>query len=308
MNNNVYWVDFSRNSAQQPLNKADDEHRHNVTYIAPPAQLKELATFNWAGKAIVNVAAAATDKGRCERGAMYWREERVTHLTFRAGVIAAEVRGSQLDPFEVTLTLPHRDATEVYHRVHAMADRVGGVGALLSGSIDSGQARYLVAGVEEPLRTGCTCPDRQVVCKHVMAVALAAGELMTKDPRTVLELRGVDTSSIPDPVGKDSRPQQPSPPSANDGVLRWGSGAEVPVASAPEKGVDYRQPQYCFWGEEVFLEPPSVRPAPASYDMDSKLLHKAMAAICFNAQDSIQAVSDIEDLYITLVKLAERDN
>ena len=116
--------------------------------------------------------AGRADPSRYRRGKEYLREQAVTSLLVRPGIITAEVLGTRAEPYLVSITVP------------------GGVFQRSAG---------LSMPAASSLRFTCSCPDWEAPCKHAVAVALAFAERLRLAPHLLAELADPDAEQAPEP-------------------------------------------------------------------------------------------------------------
>ena len=140
---------------------------------------------------------------RLGRGKHYAVSGQVTGMRLEGPHVEAQVVGTRLDPYRVTIDfrVPEGAARE------AIVARIKGEPMLAARLIaddmpteveqafrDCGLDFFpggkLAPGVYD-MTTACSCPDYANPCKHVSAVLLILGEEIARRPMTLLELRGI---------------------------------------------------------------------------------------------------------------------
>jgi uncharacterized Zn finger protein len=137
---------------------------------------------------------------RLPKGRTYLRQGNVYNLRTAAGVVTAEVAGSDLYEVKVRLTPLTTSAWQ------GIKEQCGGQVAslldLLSGKLGDGVMKVVTdpdTGLfpkRKEIRHGCSCPDYADLCKHQAAVLYAIGVRFDQDPRSFFELRGVDPAEL----------------------------------------------------------------------------------------------------------------
>jgi hypothetical protein len=148
------------------------------------------------------LAAECADPERFGRGRAYFREGCVLDVEIAPGVVSAQVQGAAAVPYEVALLW-----------------RVGGV-------------RPGTVPTRNELVCTCSCADLQSVCKHVVAVLLAAADRVAIDPGLLDHWRGDPSTWEHLPVGDDPHGLAGPAGAARGGPTSVGSG----VTSGPEAG------------------------------------------------------------------------
>lgn len=145
---------------------------------------------------------------RLGRGKHYAVSGQVTGMRLEGPHVEAQVVGTRLDPYRVTIDfrVPEGAARE------AIVARIKGEPMLAARLIaddmpteveqafrDCGLDFFpggkLAPGVYD-MTTACSCPDYANPCKHVSAVLLILGEEIARRPMTLLELRGIAEEDI----------------------------------------------------------------------------------------------------------------
>lgn len=152
----------------------------------------------WWGGAWVDAieGRARLDPNRLPRGRAYARHGQVGAIDLEPGTIRARVRGSRLEPYEVTIALPELTAAQWDALLDAIAAKAGHVAALLDGSLlpevleDGRRVGVELLPTAGELRLRCTCPDQADPCKHAAAVCYLTARTLDDDPFALLLLRG----------------------------------------------------------------------------------------------------------------------
>ncbi|GAA1558238.1 SWIM zinc finger family protein [Kribbella lupini] len=152
----------------------------------------------WWGKAWLEALEqrARLDPNRLGRGRSYARRGSVLELTVDPGVVRAEVQGSRVTPYGVTVNIRAFTDAEWDAVLDIVSAQIGRVAALLDGElppelVDDVQAAGLdlLPGAGE-VRTACNCPDFAVPCKHAAAVCYLIADALDDDPFALMLLRG----------------------------------------------------------------------------------------------------------------------
>ena len=125
------------------------------------------------------------------RGRRYAEAGQVISLEVAAGRVSALVQGTRPEPYRVALDLDPHDDTR-WARV--VADLVAFPGAwtqLLEGQLPR-RARGWGILPQDPIELGvtCSCPVRDLFCKHAAAAVYALAERAAAEPLLLLAWRG----------------------------------------------------------------------------------------------------------------------
>ncbi|MFM7045744.1 MAG: SWIM zinc finger family protein [Ilumatobacteraceae bacterium] len=132
------------------------------------------------------VLAGAVERQRLQRARQLQADGAVMRLELQPGVMTARVQGSRPEPYSVRIDV-------------ATSARP----PLVDGRLQRGVASSLVPDIGS-LQMSCTCPAREVPCKHSVAALLALGIELQMRPALLLEWRcsdvdGADDSSSAEP-------------------------------------------------------------------------------------------------------------
>lgn len=157
----------------------------------------------WWSERFVAVLESIGLGNRLERGRRYARAGQVLELRVDAGAVTATVQGSRRAPYRVRLGLAAFGKTEWVRAADLLAADAWYAAALLSGEMPPEiEEVFAAAGLALfPARPGdlamdCSCPDREVPCKHVAAVLYLLAETFDADPFSILAWRGRDRAEL----------------------------------------------------------------------------------------------------------------
>ncbi|SDS19981.1 hypothetical protein [Corynebacterium timonense] len=220
-------------------------------------------------------ALRGTDEGRAKRGRAYAADGRVLDVEARASGFDGVVSGSQNEPFTVAVQLPRRGPEDIQRAVELLTRAPGAVDKARRGVVSGEVLELLLADDDGSIRFYCTCPDNAAVCKHSVAVAYKAAELIDADASVLFALRGLSLPMIEQTVRNQA--------------------AAVARENSTE-GSEY------FWAGRSLPDLPQPKVASMVDESDIDLLHKAMQTVSFTNIDQMRAVADIEDLYDELTR------
>jgi uncharacterized Zn finger protein len=134
---------------------------------------------------------------RLGRGRAYARAGRVHDLHIAPGQVTAQVTGSDVEAYSVTLRVAMLSLASWKKVIATMGEQAVFSAELLAGHMpveideafrSAGHSLFLCK--QRELETDCSCPDWANPCKHVAAVHYVLGEAFDKDPFLLFELRG----------------------------------------------------------------------------------------------------------------------
>ena len=266
---NVTWVNFG--SREKVNSAAETTTPHGVSEEVRSRILR----FNEPARAIYRAAQQGTDQGRFSRGRNYADQGNVLDVRAEPGRFTATVAGSQNEPFTTLVILPYRDTSTIREALGIMAHNANALAEVRNGYFSRELLDCLFAAEDEKIRFRCDCPDETRVCKHSVAAAIKAAELIDADPTLLFRLRNLDLNTL-------------------ERQLRESAGERAKESA--------REGSEFFWDGHILPNLPDPKVAPMIEDSDLDLLHKAMQTISFTNIDQLRAVSDLEDLYDELTR------
>ena len=223
---------------------------------------------SWWSRRFLDVLESFAMGSRLTRGRTYARKGQVISLEVVPGQVRATVQGSRVRPYRVTIGLATFPEIVWARAEIALSEQALPSAKLLAGEVPP-ELEALFGDAGAPLFPGsvseldqrCTCPDREVPCKHLAATFYLLAEAFDDDPFLILRWRGRDRDAL---LGRlrqlraDTSAGEPeeaaAPPAAGGSLALVGL---TPPACPPER----------FW------LPPAPLPArPATLDVDADLL------------------------------------
>ncbi|AEI09792.1 hypothetical protein CRES_1438 [Corynebacterium resistens DSM 45100] len=323
---NVIIADFAgrrrRKQAEQGL-RSEDNSRENPMLGGRPKGGKvgtpgangpreQGFRESWAARVMMQQLVAKSDSGRVSRGREYFRAGKVNELVFETDSVAALVAGSQLQPFDVRLSLPPLsekqranllgEVLREHSEVHALAAGSRPGEAIVEGLLGQETGGDRFAG----MRVWCDCPDKAEVCKHAIALGFAVSEYLSEVPLRLLSWRGIDTEPITRLMQYMQVPAVPR--HGHDSKREWGAdsshadAANAAVKAMPSAGAepDIVDPEE-FWGGSsgrVRWGEPT-----AQWGLESgerAQLEKAIRTVTWNSVDQLNTMSELERCYESL--------
>ncbi|MGV9710482.1 SWIM zinc finger family protein [Gordonia sp. NPDC003424] len=225
--------------------------------------------------------AAAAHARRVTKARSYFRDRHVHRLTISPGRVTASVQGSQLDPFDVTLTMRAVDPPTVATLLCAR-DAGGDLVAITRGEQPRALGELVLPTESADIASQCTCPDDTLRCIHVLAVAFEVAAEIDRNPTTLLTVMGTDLAELVGEVHAATR---------SGGQ----SDSATETLDAPGVIVDY-------YGTTATLPPlPSPPRMSPLTDLDAGKLRAALRASGVPPTDLAEAVDELGALYDVLL-------
>ncbi|MGK7943096.1 MAG: SWIM zinc finger family protein [Microcystaceae cyanobacterium] len=136
-------------------------------------------------------------KKRLERARNYAREGNVLSIDFDQSKVFAQVQGSEVEPYQVSMSLEPFTDEDWDYVVDTLSQKALFSAQLLAGIMpDNIEKVFEQNGLSLfPFRLGevrsrCTCPDKANPCKHIGAVYYQLADRFSEDPFVIFQLRG----------------------------------------------------------------------------------------------------------------------
>jgi len=170
--------------------------------IKPANSYGNFAT-TWLGKRWIETLESFQIGPKLLSGKRYARAGQVMEIDIRSNRISAIVQGSRLTPYEVIIEF-QKWAEKIRLKVIDIIKSNGYLlGSLFTGdipkefdSILTNEGIKLFPDTYDELRTSCTCPERSIPCKHIVAVSYLLALELDRDPTLILQLRGLSITDI----------------------------------------------------------------------------------------------------------------
>jgi uncharacterized Zn finger protein len=151
----------------------------------------------WWSRRFIDVLESFGMQSRLTRGRNYARSGQVLSLDIGTGRVVAQVQGSRIKPYKVTLTVDPLTKPQWRAVEQALAARAVFRARLLAGEMPA-EIEEIFAACGTPLFPrsardlvmACSCPDWEVPCKHLAAVCYVLAEAFDVDPFGMLAWRG----------------------------------------------------------------------------------------------------------------------
>lgn len=222
---------------------------------------------SWWSRRFLDVLESFAMGSRLTRGRTYARKGQVISLEVIPGEVRAIVQGSRVKPYRVTIGLAVFPEIVWARAEIALSEQALPSAKLLAGEVPP-ELEGLFGDAGAPLfpRTvneldqRCTCPDREVPCKHLAATFYLLAEAFDDDPFLILRWRGRDRDAL---LGRLRELRADAPAEEPDEAAPAAAGSALVLAGLTRPVC---QPQR-FW------LPPAPLPArPATLDVDQDLL------------------------------------
>lgn len=142
-------------------------------------------------------------KKRLERARNYAREGNVLKIEFKDQKVLAQVQGTQIEPYTVSLWLDIFSDEEWNYIITTLSQRAIFSAKLLAGEMPQDIEDVFAAnGLRlfpfslENVHSECSCPDQANPCKHIAAVYYMLGDRFSEDPFVLFQLRGKNAEQI----------------------------------------------------------------------------------------------------------------
>jgi len=142
-------------------------------------------------------------KKRLERARTYSRQGNVLSIKFQGATVTAEVQGTEVEPYQVSLSLESFTEEQWGFVIETMSHRAFFAAKLLAGEMPQNIEEVFTSnGVSlfpfslSDIRSKCSCPDKANPCKHIGAVYYQLGDRFSEDPFVLFQLRGSSKDKI----------------------------------------------------------------------------------------------------------------
>ena len=176
---------------------------------------------------------------RLTRGRSYARSGQVLNLEVTPGYVTAQVQGSRVRPYRVSIGLRVLSERDWRNAEEALTQQALFLATLLAGEMPQDIEQVfescrlsLFPAARGELISQCSCPDYANPCKHVAATYYILAEAFDEDPFLILAWRGRTKENL----------------LANLRLLRQDdAGHEVPPAPLPAASVPLEEAIDTFW-------------------------------------------------------------
>ena len=230
---------------------------------------------SWWSRRFLQVLESFAMGSRLTRGRSYARKGQVISLEVAPGLVQAVVQGSRVRPYQVSIGFtPLRELVWAKAEI-ALSEQALPSAKLLAGEVPP-ELEEIFADAGAPLfprsvrdlAQRCSCPDREVPCKHLAATFYLLAEAFDTDPFLILRWRGRERDQLLARL-RELRSESDSDGSGDEATGRPATepapvtaGAALALAGLPEPAVEIDR----FW------QSPPLPPRPAVLPVDVDLL------------------------------------
>lgn len=157
----------------------------------------------WWSERFVDVLEDIGLGSRLQRGRSYARKGQVISLDVDAGLVSARVQGSRSRPYRVRIGIAAFGKAEWAKVETALAENAWYTAMLLADEMPvdieeafSAAGLSLFPATSRELSMDCSCPDREVPCKHIAAAFYLLAEAFDDDPFAILAWRGRERDDL----------------------------------------------------------------------------------------------------------------
>lgn len=136
-------------------------------------------------------------KKRLERARNYARQGNVLSIEFKGAQVIAQVQGSELEPYQVFLSLEPFTDEQWDYVIETMSQKAIFAANLLAGEMPQNIEDVFTANglslfpfTLSDVDSKCSCPDKANPCKHIGAIYYQLGDRFQEDPFVLFQLRG----------------------------------------------------------------------------------------------------------------------
>ncbi len=157
----------------------------------------------WWSRRFLDVLESFAMGNRLTRGRAYARKGQVISLDVTPGEVRASVQGSRARPYRVSIMLAMFTELVWAKAEIALSEQALPSAKLLAGEVPP-ELEQIFAAAGAPLfpehvddlDQQCSCPDREVPCKHLAATFYLLAEAFDADPFLMLRWRGRDREQL----------------------------------------------------------------------------------------------------------------
>lgn len=142
-------------------------------------------------------------KKRLERARRYANEGNVLSIEFQGPRVIAKVKGSDDEPYEVTMSLTPFSKEDWNYIIESLSKKALYSAQLLAGEMPTDIEQVFTAGglslfpfTLSEVHSRCTCLDKANPCKHIGAVYYQLADRFSEDPFVIFQLRGRTKTQI----------------------------------------------------------------------------------------------------------------
>lgn len=238
-------------------------------------------------------------KKRLERARRYANEGNVKTIQFKRSKVLAKVKGSEPEPYQVSLSLTPFTDEDWGYAIETMSEKAIFSAQLLAGEMPPNiEAVFTASGLSlfpftlADIHSRCTCPDKANPCKHIGAVYYQLADRFSEDPFVLFQLRGRTRSQILDALRQlRSQGQRGKGKKGNKKLAKLDSSNADPQAQEIPLTIEG------FWQYDVPLDSSLVAIAPP---VDGKTVLDLLGAIPLASTEAATVHHYLEQVYQTV--------
>jgi uncharacterized Zn finger protein len=168
-------------------------------------KMQDLTEFGstWWGKKWIESMLTFGKFMRMQRSISYTKENRVSDIIVNKGEIFAQCQGTAPTPYRIKIRFEPITTEKWNQIIQKLSENVLYESQLLYGEMPPNindifvkEGIPLFPPIKENLNADCTCPDKEVPCKHIAAVILSIAKIFDYDPFLLIKLRGMDKEEL----------------------------------------------------------------------------------------------------------------
>jgi uncharacterized Zn finger protein len=169
----------------------------------------EIQSREWWVQEWIDLLEKSRFKKRLERARNYAMQGNVLSIEFKGPKVLAKVQGTAPEPYQVSLSLDPFTDEQWDYVIETMSQRAIFSAQLLAGEMPPNiQEVFTANGLSifpftlSDIHARCSCPDKEIPCKHIGAVYYQLGDRFSEDPFVIFQLRGRTKEQILDTLRK----------------------------------------------------------------------------------------------------------
>ncbi len=169
----------------------------------------EIQSREWWVQEWIDLLEKSRFKKRLERARNYAMQGNVLGIEFKGPKVLAKVQGTAPEPYQVSLSLDPFTDEQWDYTIETMSQRAIFSAQLLAGEMPPNiQEVFTANGLSifpftlSDIHARCSCPDKEIPCKHIGAVYYQLGDRFSEDPFVIFQLRGRTKEQILDTLRK----------------------------------------------------------------------------------------------------------
>jgi len=207
----------------------------------------EIQSREWWAQRWIDLLETSRFKKRLERARNYARQGNVLKIEFTGARVLAQVQGTEVEPYQITLSLDQFTEEQWNYSIETMSQRAIFSARLLAGEMPQNiEEVFTASGLSlypftlSEVHSRCSCPDKEVPCKHIGAVYYLLGDRFSEDPFVLFQLRGRTKEQIIETL-RQLRSSD-APEESSHQIAEVSAKAEIPTTFSMAEFWQYDQP------------------------------------------------------------------